>query len=321
MGPGGSNLPAKIRCDLGGEWKDPSQYSKKQLQIYMTSVRTRKNVTPAKSGIICRVHKGEPGTQELRCQGPCNAWKPLLHFSKNSRTTGRNWCTACISWSEANVPGCTPYVAPLAKRSPEEDEKHPVVPHGLDDDMLFDYDGQDGKSALDPSESDGPRTMNSKFFEQDDHDAEDFDGPAANLDNGQDYSLATDEMGRLHLGGEQQSKLGGSTQHQGGDVFPSASAGPGRGPMAPHWNIPKSGDGPLGSLGSSADPTTVMMYTHQQAARQFNAYSPGGERRPTAATGRAAVGNSGWAKPKMRKTKIEPPDYLRHEEYRPCGLS
>lgn len=43
------------------------------------------------------------------------------------------------------MPGCTPYVAPLAKRSPEEDEKHPVVPGGLDDDMLFDYDGHDGK--------------------------------------------------------------------------------------------------------------------------------------------------------------------------------
>lgn len=152
--------------------------------------------------------------------------------------------------------------------------------------------------------------MNSKFFEQDDHDAEYVDGPAANFDDGQDYDLATDEMGRLHLGGEQQSKLSGSTQHQGGDVFPSASAGPGRGPKAPHWNIPESGDGPLGSLGSSADPTTVMMYPHQQAARQFNAYGPGGEvlrmtkvptlvsqRRPTAATGRSVVSNSGWAKP------------------------
>lgn len=88
---------------MGGEWKDPAQFSKRQLQVYMTNLRTKKNVTPAQSGIACRIHTGEQ-IHELQCDGPCNKWQPLQYFSKSSRTlrgrtVGATWpcpCTATI---------------------------------------------------------------------------------------------------------------------------------------------------------------------------------------------------------------------------------
>jgi hypothetical protein len=79
----------RLRCDIGKEWKNSSEFSKNKLLDYVNRARRGAYVTPANSGISCRVHTGEPELKR-QCQGPCGKVLPLSLFSKNTRVRGIN---------------------------------------------------------------------------------------------------------------------------------------------------------------------------------------------------------------------------------------
>ncbi|KAL1875349.1 hypothetical protein VTK73DRAFT_10083 [Phialemonium thermophilum] len=135
----GDGLPDKIKCELGGEWRPLSQFSKSQLRKYRISVRSNKTVIPSNSKISCRVHKGG-SPNELQCEGPCNTWRALQFFSKRTRADGINWCKECTEWAQSIEPGAIPPPPPLADRSPDEEEESTPQAGNLEDDMIFGHD-------------------------------------------------------------------------------------------------------------------------------------------------------------------------------------
>ncbi|EEY19177.1 predicted protein [Verticillium alfalfae VaMs.102] len=142
----GSNLdqmqrsgPRSFRCDVGGEWKPLDGFSKRFQKM---SVKPR--FDPARSGMICRVHSGEPAL-EAKCSGPCGRVLPLNSFSKSSRSKGVHLCIQCQSWisTQDAENGRTPIAAPSHERDFDEQIKGihlPLVPDlhakylGLDED-------------------------------------------------------------------------------------------------------------------------------------------------------------------------------------------
>ncbi|CRK28892.1 hypothetical protein BN1723_006403 [Verticillium longisporum] len=135
--------PTSFRCDVGGEWKPLDGFSKRFQKM---SLKPR--FDPARSGMICRVHSGEPAL-EAKCNGPCGRVLPLNSFSKSSRSKGVHLCIQCQSWisTQDAEDGRTPIAAPSHERDFDEQingVRLPLVPDlyaeyaGLDEDDDYD---------------------------------------------------------------------------------------------------------------------------------------------------------------------------------------
>ncbi|KAF9877799.1 hypothetical protein CkaCkLH20_04934 [Colletotrichum karsti] len=130
----GQNVPAKYRCSLGGEWKPLQGFSKRQQKILQDKFKNRSRIDPANTGMICRVHSGEP-LKEILCEGPCNEVRVLDDFAKNNRTNGVYICKHCQHWTNVQEPGYAPWAAPKNKLDPLEE-----------------MDDFEGRMATEPSE-------------------------------------------------------------------------------------------------------------------------------------------------------------------------
>ncbi|KAG7125276.1 hypothetical protein HYQ45_013279 [Verticillium longisporum] len=129
--------PRSFRCDIGGEWKPLDGFSKR-----FQKMSSKPRFDPARSGMICRVHSGEPAL-EAKCNGPCGRVLPLNSFSKSSRSKGVHLCIQCQSWisTQDAENGRTPIAAPSHERDFDEQIKGihlPLVP-----DLHAEYVGSD----------------------------------------------------------------------------------------------------------------------------------------------------------------------------------
>ncbi|KAK2001839.1 hypothetical protein LX36DRAFT_697941 [Colletotrichum falcatum] len=172
MALNGQKLPDKFRCKTGGEWKPWSSFSAKQQKLVQTKLSRRVQIDAANTGMICRIHSGEP-VKEIQCEGPCNQIRALDHFSKNNRSNGVNiahayWgqiCKACQHWVNTQEPGYAPWAGPNTDLDPLEqnddfESRLPTEPSDIFD--LHDYrplapiTGTDGLAELDDDEKGAP---------------------------------------------------------------------------------------------------------------------------------------------------------------------
>ncbi|OHE97632.1 hypothetical protein CORC01_07047 [Colletotrichum orchidophilum] len=116
----GQKTTDKYRCKIGGEWRPWSSFSKKQQKLVQDKLDQRVSIDHANSGMVCRVHSGEP-VKEIRCEGPCDKIQVLDQFSKNNRTKGVNICKSCQHWINTQEPGYTPWAGPNTQLDPLED--------------------------------------------------------------------------------------------------------------------------------------------------------------------------------------------------------
>ncbi|OIW27406.1 hypothetical protein CONLIGDRAFT_682461 [Coniochaeta ligniaria NRRL 30616] len=145
-----TNLPPKIRCDVGKEWKTPEMFSKNKLRQFSDGLRRTKRVTAANSGIACRVHSGEPETM-LKCDGPCGKTYGLQNFSRNTRVRGVYWCNDCTEWQCKNEAGYMPYPVPYAPRSEQYKSKAQIVQGVANGEDMRDGSIADDVSSIAPS--------------------------------------------------------------------------------------------------------------------------------------------------------------------------
>ncbi|KAI0142373.1 hypothetical protein F4776DRAFT_676286 [Hypoxylon sp. NC0597] len=94
-------LPHAFKCAMDGEWHGPDMFSKNQISKWMKKKKfANDGVTPENIGLVCKKHSQQPIVErEIKCHGPCGAWKHKEHFSKNQRNQPDAWCTICSSWA------------------------------------------------------------------------------------------------------------------------------------------------------------------------------------------------------------------------------
>jgi hypothetical protein len=148
-------MATQLRCE-SGEWKARDQFSRNQLEKFDTQAR-RGNATPSRTGIRCVAHSQKQAL-EMRCKGPCNRWRELRFFSKNTRRNGKNvslaalcpfqthvsngtiqWCIDCTDWQTKTENGET-LPAPGGQLSVEETQARLPHPAYLRDDMILEED-------------------------------------------------------------------------------------------------------------------------------------------------------------------------------------
>ncbi|KAI6092682.1 Stc1 domain-containing protein [Hypoxylon rubiginosum] len=114
-------LPAAFKCASDGKWLQPDNFSQKQLaKWFQRKTSPNDGVTPANIGLVCKQHSGQPLNQEIKCHGPCGAWKYREHFSKNQRNDPEPWCTICTSWTYQFGGTEVPLPPPSSKMTPDE---------------------------------------------------------------------------------------------------------------------------------------------------------------------------------------------------------
>ncbi|RKU44719.1 hypothetical protein DL546_006967 [Coniochaeta pulveracea] len=303
-------VPAKIRCDIGKEWKNSSEFSKNKLVDYANRARLGGYVTPANSGISCRVHTGEPGLKR-QCMGPCGKILPLSLFSKNTRVRGINWCNECTEWQLANEPGWSPYPTPDSRTTEE--------------DRLPNNSSTISKQAMSTTSTTG-NIMWPIRVEDDEEDEDSEDDDATSVTGTETVTTTTRHALSVVSG------LGGTSEYDGSQIT-AAMDGLDLGSDATERNY----GGPAmfgGATGSSAAPTDTASVSSRQTPldgplmQVFNAWDPSGnyhrvakaptvvsEARTTTttttATSTSTTRENGWAKPASRKCPAEPPSYLK----------
>ncbi|KAM0325336.1 hypothetical protein ACHAQA_007321 [Verticillium albo-atrum] len=170
-----SSGPKSFRCDIGGEWKPLDGFSKKFQRL-----AEKTNFNPAKSGMICRVHSGEPAL-EAKCEGPCGRILPLNSFSKSSRTHGVIYCIQCQSWisTQHAENGRTPYAAPHHERDIDEQQCGiglPMMPEAYAEVDTDDDDDEDVEEILAPATG-----MANRSFRYGSSEASSFQGRTASI--------------------------------------------------------------------------------------------------------------------------------------------
>ncbi|KAL2019073.1 hypothetical protein VTK56DRAFT_10104 [Thermocarpiscus australiensis] len=129
-------MATRLRCE-NGEWKTRDQFSKKQLQKYDAQARNGGAVA-SRTGIRCIEHSAKQSL-ELKCKGPCNRWRELRFFSKNTRHNGKDWCFDCTEWQNKTEVGET-LPAPGGQLSVEETQHRLPHPEHLRDNMILEGD-------------------------------------------------------------------------------------------------------------------------------------------------------------------------------------
>nr|XP_036585880.1 stc1 domain protein [Colletotrichum truncatum]KAF6796071.1 stc1 domain protein [Colletotrichum truncatum] len=158
----GQKVPERFRCDLGGEWKPFSSFSKRQQKIVTDKLERRIRIDAANTGMTCRMHSGEP-VKEIQCEGPCNEIRVLDDFSKNNRSNGVYVCKFCQHWTNSQEPGYTPWAAPSNMLDPFEEmddfeARMPTEPDGLTDPVGGEMDGPSLRAGLASTDKDGGRS-------------------------------------------------------------------------------------------------------------------------------------------------------------------
>ncbi|XXG97020.1 hypothetical protein Hte_003313 [Hypoxylon texense] len=118
---GANALPTAFKCAVDGQWLEPVNFSQKQLAKWFQKKKGMNDgVTPENIGLVCKGHNGQGGIQEIKCHGPCSAWKFREHFSKNQRNEPEPWCVVCTSWTFQFGGTEVPLPPPSSKLSTDE---------------------------------------------------------------------------------------------------------------------------------------------------------------------------------------------------------
>ncbi|KAI1418106.1 hypothetical protein F5Y13DRAFT_35210 [Hypoxylon sp. FL1857] len=115
-------IPQTFKCLVDGQWHGPDHFSKSQLAKWAKKKKfANDGVTPENIGLICKNHSQQPiAEREIKCHGPCGAWKHKEHFSKNQRNEAGAWCTTCSVWANNFDGDETPHAAPGEQLQPHE---------------------------------------------------------------------------------------------------------------------------------------------------------------------------------------------------------
>ncbi|KAI2468262.1 hypothetical protein F4781DRAFT_443646 [Annulohypoxylon bovei var. microspora] len=111
-----ARIPSAFRCSADGEWLTPDHFSQRQIVKWLKQKDINDSLTPETIGLLCKEHneqhQNQMGNRELHCNGPCGAWKPRDHFSKNQRNIDNPWCSSCTFWATTvgakEIPGPPP---------------------------------------------------------------------------------------------------------------------------------------------------------------------------------------------------------------------
>ncbi|KAI4859526.1 hypothetical protein F4820DRAFT_453796 [Hypoxylon rubiginosum] len=123
-------LPTAFKCAIDGQWHEPNNFSQKQLAKWFQKKKAiNDGVTPENVGLVCKRHSGQPDIQEIKCHGPCSAWKFKEHFSKNQRKDPEPWCIVCTSWTFQFGGTEVPLPPPSSKLSTDEIIAQTTVVH------------------------------------------------------------------------------------------------------------------------------------------------------------------------------------------------
>ncbi|KAI1136595.1 hypothetical protein F5Y05DRAFT_414854 [Hypoxylon sp. FL0543] len=187
-------IPNSFKCAIDGKWHEADQFSKNQIGRWTKKKFVDDDTTPENVGLICKTHAQKPhAEQEIRCHGPCGAYKHREQFSKAQRNEDEAWCTACVTWSINFAGDEAPNAAPgevlqahdMVAQTITIQDRIPIVAdhdsvHGsveelfggssLDDDDLGDLDGSVVEAAVtmmrsDPSEHEEVGHMDSSTWE------------------------------------------------------------------------------------------------------------------------------------------------------------
>ncbi|KAI0181333.1 hypothetical protein GGR52DRAFT_29328 [Hypoxylon sp. FL1284] len=117
-----SALPTAFKCAADGQWHEPDQFSERQLGKWFQKKQSiNDGVTPENMGLLCKIHARDlPLLQEIKCHGPCSAWKYKEQFSKTQRKEPEPWCKICTAWTTQFDGGEIPLPPPSSKLSPDE---------------------------------------------------------------------------------------------------------------------------------------------------------------------------------------------------------
>ncbi|KUJ18292.1 uncharacterized protein LY89DRAFT_45047 [Mollisia scopiformis] len=114
-------LPKSFQCRLCKLFKEPGQFSNKEINTYTYKVAAGHTVNRTSAQLRCRQCSGGQ-LHELKCMGPCGKYLDLQSFSKSARTTGGSgWCQPCVLWKEAAQHDLTPQAPPQGDLAPDED--------------------------------------------------------------------------------------------------------------------------------------------------------------------------------------------------------
>ncbi|OTA96687.1 hypothetical protein M434DRAFT_8635 [Hypoxylon sp. CO27-5] len=109
-----NSLPHAFKCVMDGQWHGHDMFSNNQIAKWMKNKKSSNDgVTAENIGLVCKKHSQQPsGEREIKCHGPCGAWKHKEHFSKNQRNQSDAWCITCSGWAINFGGDETPNAAP-----------------------------------------------------------------------------------------------------------------------------------------------------------------------------------------------------------------
>ncbi|KAI0843458.1 hypothetical protein F5Y06DRAFT_4726 [Hypoxylon sp. FL0890] len=109
-----NDVPHSFKCAADGKWHEADKYSKNQIAKWKKKKKfVNDGITPENIGLICKNHSQQRNAEhEIKCHGPCGAWKYKEYFSKTQRSESEPWCTACSTWATSNGGDETPNPAP-----------------------------------------------------------------------------------------------------------------------------------------------------------------------------------------------------------------
>ncbi|KAI1766562.1 hypothetical protein GGR53DRAFT_200905 [Hypoxylon sp. FL1150] len=152
-------LPRAFKCAADGQWLQPDKFSQKQLNKWHQQKKSANDgVTPENIGLFCKQHNGQPANQEIKCHGPCSAWKYREHFSKNQRNNPEPWCIVCTSWTSQFGGTEIPLPPPNSKLSHDELIAQTTMVQCRLPDMPVEASARDSGAAVSTSLKYGPRT-------------------------------------------------------------------------------------------------------------------------------------------------------------------